>query len=494
MTAEVRRTFWGDVKWMGLVQIALRGKSLVILPFLTRELGAVDYGVWSQVAIVTAFAAPFINWGTTFGFVRRKSGVPVEERRGFFSAWIYALFAAFAAVFAITMAGAAPLAGYLLRAPGQGPALIAFAVVFALTGAVLNAEISWLRVNGESRVHALSLLAQAVLSLAAIVTFLVVGGSVLFLVALVVAADALLVAGLFARYLVQQGWARADFKAFWEAFRYGLPLMPMAFAGIGVNWADRLVLLKYVSIAEVGIYNLVHGITLMAVQSVTQPVRAYYPPRATAYFNAGKMDELHALYGLSAGTLFAIQVPAAIGIFFVAPSFLAIMAPPSFAAGAQVLPLLFLGYAIDRQSTYNQQVFEWQYRQHWITISLYGCFALNLLLNIFLVPRFGIVGAGYACVCAFMARYLFILAMVKAKSPHRPSAIFIAKILLAGVVMGAVLWLLPLGLPGLHGWNALAQFILLVAVGGTAYLAALVATAVIPATKVYAVARQAAGI
>jgi O-antigen/teichoic acid export membrane protein len=248
--------------------------------------------------------------------------------------------------------------------------------------------------------------------------------------------------------------------------------------------------LRYLSIADVGVYNLVHGITLMIVQSLTQPVRAYYPPRATAFFNTGKMNELRTLHGLSAGTLFAIQVPAAIGLFFVAPAFIAIMAPPEFAAGAQVLPLLFLGYAIDLQSTYNQQIFEWQFRQHWITISLYGCFALNLLFNVILVPRLGLLGAGIANVTAFAARYVFILAMVRAASPVQASATFIAKILLAGAIMGIALWLLPRGLPQLVSWHAAVKLVLMMATGTVSYFAALVALGVVPAARLLTFARR----
>ena len=491
MTAEVRRDFLGDVKWLGLVQVALRAKGLVVLPFLTRELGVLDYGVWSQLAIVTAFVGPFISWGTTFGFLRRKSGKSLEERRRFFSAWIYALFAAFALVFAIVMAVAAPLAGYLLRSPDQGTALIAFAVLYAFTGALLNAEINWLRVNGESRAHALSLLAQAVLSLAAVVTYLIVGGSVLFLAALTVAADALLVAGLYARHVGLLGWARADYAAFWQAFRYGLPLMPMAFADIGINWIDRLVLLKYVSIAEIGIYNLVHGMSLMIIQTVTQPFWAYYPPRATAYFNAGKTKELRTLYGLSAGTLFAIQVPSAIGIFFVAPPFLAIMAPPEFAAGAAVLPLLFLGFAISRQGLYIQQVLEWHYRQHWVTISLYGCFALNVLFNFLLVPKLGLVGAGISNIAAFTARYIFIVALIWDKSPVHANVGFVVRILAGGAFMAVIMWLLPAAFDQFHSWGPVIQFLISVAVGSAAYVTALGAFGVVQPGRVFSFARRA---
>jgi O-antigen/teichoic acid export membrane protein len=490
LTAEIRRVFLGDVKWLGIVQVVLRAKSLVIIPFLTRDLGAVHYGVWSQVAIITAFVSPFISWGTAFGFVRRMAGTSIEERARVFRAWIYMLLVAFAVVLLAVLAVSAPLSRHLLGSPEEGRALVALAVAFALSGAVLNAEIVWLKVNGESRIHALFLIAQAGLSLAAIVTYLLVGGSVLFLVAMTLAADVIIVAGLFARYLARYGWGRPDVTGFWAAFHYGLPLMPTAFADIGINWVDRVVLLRYLSIADVGVYNLVHGITLMIVQSLTQPVRAYYPPRATAFFNTGKMDELRTLHGLSAGTLFAIQVPAAIGLFFVAPAFIAIMAPPEFAAGAQVLPLLFLGYAIDRQNIYNQQIFEWQFRQHWITISLYGCFALNLLFNVILVPRLGLLGAGIANVTAFAARYLFILAMVRQASPLRPNHAFIAKILLAGAIMGASLWLLSHGLPHFESWHALVKLILMLAAGGGTYLAVLVALGILPAARLLAFVRR----
>jgi len=463
------------MKWLGAVQIALPAKSLIILPILTHKLGTGDYGVWSQVAVITAVAAPLMNWGTSFGFVRRKAGAPIEERARLFRAWVYALVTAFVVVLAMALAAADPLTRHVLGSPEQGTALVAFAVLLAFSGMLLNAEVAWLKLNGESHIHAMVLLADAVLAILAVVAFVLIQGSVVHLAGLTFLADVVLVSGLFVRHLRRHGWGEADFKAFWSAFRYGLPLMPLSFANAGINWVDRIVLLRYLSISDVGIYSLAHAIAQMAVQAFTQPVRAYYPTRATAAYNLGNLEAVRTLYGLSAGTTFAVQVPAAIGLFFVAPTFIAIIAPPSFTPSPAVLPLVFIGYAIDRQATYSLLVFEWQMRQHWVTITQLGTLALNLLLNLLLIPRFGLIGAGIANVVAFAIRYLFVQAMVSSTTPLRANPTFIVKVVAASAIMGFGLWLLPDAPPSTGLWRTAGHLAVQVTVGVVVYLTALMA-------------------
>src|SRR5690606_29926839 len=89
--ASIDRIFLNDVKWLALVQIALRVKGFLVLPFITRELGAVDFGIWTQATVVSAMVMPFLMWGTVPGFIREKSGTSLDARRRTFHAWIYCL-------------------------------------------------------------------------------------------------------------------------------------------------------------------------------------------------------------------------------------------------------------------------------------------------------------------------------------------------------------------------------------------------------------------
>lgn len=470
--SSVSINFLQDFKWLGMAQIVLRMKGLIILPFITRELGTLNFGIWSQITIITSLIIPFLLWGTVQGFIRKYTDKPLDERLMVFRAWIYALISIFILVFVAVVVCEPLIVKFFLLEGEDSFSLIVLAALFSLPNVLVQAQIGWLIVAGEQRTHALALTAQSMLTLGAVVIFLLWGGSVLRLVSLMFFAELLFALILFSRFLLRYGLGPADFSGFRTIFRYGVPLMPMGFANLGLNMADRLVLARFVSISDIGIYNLAHSIAAMLVQTIAQPLRAYYPSRATALFNQGKNEDLQKLYELSAGTLFTFSLAVAVGLFVVGPVLMEVIAPPEFADGAVALPLIFLGYAVERQTTYNQQILQWEYRQHWITTTLFGSLILSLSLNLFLVPKLGILGSAIANLVSFTARYIFILILVASSSPIRPSIRFIFKVVAACGIMGVFTWALPQFFPVITLWPALPRLLILSSSGVVFFLIA----------------------
>src|SRR5689334_5183083 len=67
-----------DVGILGLTEIVLRLKGFVLVPVLTRHFGPVNYGIWSQVAVLVAFLGPAVGCGLEWAIVRKLSGRPSE--------------------------------------------------------------------------------------------------------------------------------------------------------------------------------------------------------------------------------------------------------------------------------------------------------------------------------------------------------------------------------------------------------------------------------
>lgn len=436
----ISNIFIKDIKWLALAQIFLRAKGLIVIPLITHSLGATNYGVWTQIIAVAALAMPFIIWGMNRGFIRYASGEDIDKQLSLYNAWLSWVFFWVLVVAIPIVLFRDEISSFVLQDGTDGSELILFTIGWCLANGLFQTFTVWLQASGQSAFFSIALVLQSLFSLLAIILYLLLDGSLMLLVSLTVGVELLFIFSLLVHHFFKYGWHRPDYSQLKVVFLFSYPLMPITFANLGINWGDRVVLLQYLTISDIGIYNLIHGLAMMIVQTITQPIRSYYPARSTKLYLNKKFEDLQVLYNLSAGTLFAFYIPSILGLFFISPYFLSIMAPAEFSIGAYLLPILFAGYALDRLCTYNQQYLEWTFKPVWITVSLFGCFALNFILNLILVPRYGLIGAGLASVIAFAARYLFIWILVRGSFPLKNNPLYVVKICISGLLMMVGLW------------------------------------------------------
>ena len=64
---------------VGVAQTIVSLKGLIILPILTKTLGASDYGIWAQILITVSLLQPFIILGLDSSILRFLSSVEKEK-------------------------------------------------------------------------------------------------------------------------------------------------------------------------------------------------------------------------------------------------------------------------------------------------------------------------------------------------------------------------------------------------------------------------------
>lgn len=433
-------SFARDIKWLGLAQIFLRLKGFLIIPLMTHALGARDYGIWTQCVAVGSLFLPFVIWGMNNGFIRYASGKTQQEQLSLLTAWFLFLSALTAAITLPVFVFREELSDVLLGGVDDGKNLLYFSIGFCFVGALFQAYTTWLKSSGQSGLYSVVLVFQSVSSLAAILIYIFVTGSLVFLVSLTLFFEFLFVFSLIIYNFANYGWHAPDFEKIKIVFRFSYPLMPLTFAYLGIGWGDRLVLLDNLTISEVGVYNLSHGVALMLVQSIAQPVWTYYPPRFTCLYEEGDKEGIQRLYCLSAGTFITFIIPAIIGLAVLSPTLIGVLAPDVFKQGGAALVLLFSGYSVNILSGYYDQYLQVQFRQKLIVLSLLICFFLNICLNLLLVPVLGLTGAGVASLLAFSFRFLFVYFLVRKTISIRVSLSYLVRISLCAICMGAAVF------------------------------------------------------
>lgn len=233
--------------------------------------------------------------------------------------------------------------------------------------------------------------------------------------------------------------------------RHLLRLMP-AFAFSNVfqkvyNVADSVLLLFFATPRDVGIYAVPAKVTT-ALQTLVPGAfaTAIYPSMSN--YAAHARERLAALFERSFAYLLMLVLPMSAGLFLLTDDILATIWPQygdarlPFLIMSAALPVVFLAYPTG--SLLNAIGMEKRNSIHRGIAT-----AVNVAVNIALIPRFGVVGAA----CAFLASNLLLFMLdFTATAGYLGQALralpgMVARILLAAGVMSAAVWLTRAFLP-----------------------------------------------
>ena len=99
-----------------------------------------------------------------------------------------------------------------------------------------------------------------------------------------------------------------------------------------------------------------------------------------------------------------VAIPAGIGIGVLAEPVLGIFTTTEFVApGMHCIPYILLGYVVIGTGDISGLVFSLVKKTHILAILMAAGAALNLVLNLVLIPHYGIVGAAVATMASYVA-------------------------------------------------------------------------------------------
>ncbi len=186
----------------------------------------------------------------------------------------------------------------------------------------------------------------------------------------------------------------------WDLYKFGAPLIPAGLGSVVNNFSDRFFLNRLASTADVGIYSLAYKFGSIISQLVTSPFLKIW---ATKRFQIFESEKNPAAIFAKVFTYFLIV------IFFIAlllavniKEVVGIMANSRFHSAATVVPLVLLAYII-RSAYYHFNIGIYIAKQTKIIGALSAVtIPVNIGLNILLIPRFGMLGAGVVLICSFL--------------------------------------------------------------------------------------------
>jgi O-antigen/teichoic acid export membrane protein len=378
--------------------------AVALLPLYTRHLTRADYGA-AEVLLATVVALSIVvRLGIIEALLRfyyRFDGS--EERARIVSGafWFLAVSSSVGALAAAAAAG--PLSEAVLDRRDVDLFLISVGGLWIFTN--LELLMALFRLDERARDYFAASLANVLLTVALTVWLVVIAdeGARGLLLGNFAGSMAILIVLLYVHR--RRLRARPSPGQLREMLRFGLPTMPAELSLYALNFIDRIMLVRFVGLAEAGLYSL----AVKFSQAVTVIVRAFnlaWPPLAYSIRDDAEARRAYALIVtyfmlLTAAVVLALSLEAR----WVARA----LAAPEFFESFKAVPLVSLGatlYALYLVLV----VIVARVGRTAFNFPVAGAAALvNVGLNLALVPPYGLVGAGLALVGSYVVMVVLML-------------------------------------------------------------------------------------
>lgn len=461
--------------------MAIQVANFLLLPVYVVYLTPADYGILFLLAGIEAPAKLFFRWGIDGAFMRFWYDCEDEASRQRLASTLFFFLLAVNGVLVAALLALTPfLAARLLETPGY---ILALQLVLLNTFAIGFTFIPFhvLRMQNRPReFSALTFSRSAATLVLRIVAVVGLGYGVMGIVVTDLVVTAVLMAVMLRWFapLIRPVFSTPVLR---RSLAFGLPRVPHGFALQVMAVADRFILQKFRSVAEVGVYSM--GVSFGLVPKIALGAFEY----AWAPFYYATSREPGAQRIFSTVTTYGVAALALMtaGLSAIAADLLLLMTTGDYAAAAGVVTWTAVGvffYGVYLLTSIGLNITS---QTRYYPLSTATGAAVNLLLNFVLIPRYGIMGAAwangaaYAVQCAIAYRFAqqfypityergrlaraigaAVLGWGAAQllPPMPPFAGVLARGLTVVAVMGTVLWLTGFFNPAeLRMLNALRQ-------------------------------------
>ena len=385
----------------GLGGLVSRILATLLLPLYTHYLPPGSYGRVEIVTAATAVLAILLQLGISSAFFRFYFDAKEDAERLVVirtSFWFTMAMSTLGLVLGVIFA--APIGHWL--GLGHDPSLVRAGAVGLWAQTNYQQLTALFRVEERSVQYAIASVANVLITVAAMVLFvayfhwgavgLVVGNF----------TGTLVVYAVLLGYRYEQLGAQFDTGLFRKMQHFGMPLVPSALALWTINFVDREFVSWYKVNAEVGVYSAAVKIASL-ITFVMVAFRTAWPAFA---YSIEDDSEAKRTYSFVLTYLLALTSWAALALGALAPWWVRLLTDPRYQRAEKGVALLafagavYAGYVVLAIGSGRARKTQWNW-----AVTGAGA-AVNVGLNFWLVPRWGMVGAAVSTAVAYVVLFV----------------------------------------------------------------------------------------
>lgn len=459
-------TFGRQIGYVISSHIAILLLGLIQIPILTNGLGAALYGTWSLLKVTILLIVPFAALGFGMSIVRflaaEKDGNRIKED---FSS----------ACFMVSISGVAfsillfLLSDFLAVSIFKGinwSFYIKLASVLIILNSIHRLPFAFLRMRRKIGLYTILQVSYHAFQVGLIVLSILLGYKLTGAITALIINEILFDGITLFIILRQVGFQLPRFSNTKSYLKYGIPLTPNSAILWIIHSSDRYMVSYFIGIVATGIYTAAYQIGEYA-SFILMPVSIVLYPTIAKSYDEGNLSETRKYLKYSVKYIMMIAIPSAFGLSMLAKPLLGILTTPEFLVGSTIVPLVAFGAVLYSSFRICIYVIHLVKRTYWSVRLLGTSAALNIGLNLVLIPRMGILGAAVATIIAYGVLGILTLIVTRRYLKFDLSLPFILKSIFSSAIMALCIWLI--------NPQSIASVIISILVGALAYFAVLLA-------------------
>jgi O-antigen/teichoic acid export membrane protein len=378
--------------------------ALVLTPFLTHHLSITDYGAFAILNTVIDLVTLVTQFGLIEAFFRAYNGdYELERDRAGVLATSVILLVLTSIPTAIAMILMAPwLSEFFFNSPAFSTAVILSAALIVLENLALPGYL-WLR--AEKRVILFTILSIGSTLLVLFSNLVIVGvlqsglnGALLskvagFALTIICTLPVMLLLASRQKSL----YLRLDIAR--NLLSFGVPYIFSNLAAWILQLSDRYLLSYFGSLAQTASYTVAYTLGGVISPVVLTPIGLAWVP--IMYSIAKREDAAH-VYRLVFRWYSMVLLFAAFALSLLSIFILELLFPPAYHSAEPVIPIITLSTMLNGANyIFMTGVYIRRKTKYSILFTSIAA-GVNVLLNIFLIPRIGIMGAAYSTLIAYI--------------------------------------------------------------------------------------------
>jgi O-antigen/teichoic acid export membrane protein len=380
--------------------VASAAVSLILVPIYTHQFSPADFGLLALMLVLYGVGKQVYDLGFTNSVARFffDEGKEDENSLREMRTTSLAFLAAYAGMLTAALCLFAGTWSSLLTQSDRHGDLIQIVAITLYADTLSIVPLTLIRMQERSGVFLIITLVRLVTSLGLSILFVVVldwgvSGALL--------ANAIPAAGILAALLLEhprdlRGHVSGELLR--QMLAFGLPFFPVLLCSWVIDASDRYLLEIFRTRDEVGFYSLAYRFAQVMQIAVAAFSMGWAPLRYRIY----EQPDAQAVYRRLTNGYVVVASVLAVGLALFAEEIVDIIAPPSYASAATVVPFLVLAYGL--QGLYYLMVTGMGVVKRTVPmawIALVGA-TVNVGINLVAIREFGMKGAALTTVLAYV--------------------------------------------------------------------------------------------
>lgn len=440
---EIYRKFTKDVGIVAVTELVTKLKPIIFLPVITKALGASDYGVYTTLFTTILFLMPMSSLGLNYSIVRLLSSEEDKKKvKEAMSSITFASLIVSGMVSVLLFLSSDVLANTIFGEPNSTPVIQAGAVLILLRTVFTNAS-AYFRMRGRMLAFSTFKLVEVFAPVLLAIVFLLNGHGLLHVVYSFVVVDIAISIILLFMIFREVGVSLPKPSLLRPYASFGIPMVLSTISGRVLHQADRYIVALFMGAAAVGVYAVAYNLGDLVLMLLAPLTLSLLAPLSKAH-DLGVSKQVNTYLSYSVRYFLMISIPAAIGISLLSVSAIRSLTTEEFVEGTFLITSLiaFANIANGLYAIVSRKLILAK-RTSTIAAQLIAMAVANVVLNIFLVPPMGTVGAALSTLICFTA--LLMLTLISSKSLEITISVdylFIGKCIFAASLMGALVFYL----------------------------------------------------